>query len=151
MIATEPLAELLFERPHYGRHGFDYWHQRPDGTLLVGGFRDSELHTEFTALEETTPGIQRALEEFAAELAGRPIAVTHRWAGIFGFVPDFLPVVGRIPEREGVWVAGGYSGHGNVLGFLCGELVAAAILGEPGPLLAAFDPARLLAAYSGPS
>jgi glycine/D-amino acid oxidase-like deaminating enzyme len=148
MIATEPIAEPLFERPHYGRHGFDYWHQRPDGALLAGGFRDSELHTEFTSVEETTPGIQRALETFAAELVGRPIAVTHRWAGIFGFVPDFLPVVGRVPGREGVWVAGGYSGHGNVLGFLCGELVAGAIVGEPAPLLALFDPARLLAASS---
>jgi hypothetical protein len=31
-----------------------------------------------------------------------------------------------------------------VLGFLCGELVAAAILGEPDPLLGHFDPARLV-------
>ena len=33
VIATEPLAERLFDVPHYGRHGFDYWHQtdgRPD-------------------------------------------------------------------------------------------------------------------------
>jgi gamma-glutamylputrescine oxidase len=144
MIATEPIAELLFERPHYGRHGFDYWHQRPDGSLLVGGFRDSELYTEFTAVEETTPGIQRALEAFVAELVGRPVAVTHRWAGIFGFVPDFLPVVGAVPGRDRLWVAGGYSGHGNVLGLACGELVAKAILGEDDPQLELFDPARLL-------
>jgi glycine/D-amino acid oxidase-like deaminating enzyme len=102
-------------------------------------------------VEETTPGIQKALEAFVAGLAGRPVAVTHRWAGIFGFVPDFLPVVGRVPGREAVWVAGGYSGHGNVLGFLCGELVADAIRGEPAPLLVHFDPTRLLAAYSGPA
>ena len=43
---------------------------------------------------------------------------------------DFLPVVGRVPELENVWVAGGYSGHGNVLGFACGELVARAVLGD---------------------
>jgi glycine/D-amino acid oxidase-like deaminating enzyme len=145
MVATEPLAERWFERPHYGRHGFDYWHQRPDGRILAGGFRDSELHTEFTAVEETTPGIQRALDAFVEGLAGRPLRVTHRWAGIFGFVPDFLPVVGRVPGQERVWVAGGYSGHGNVLGFLCGRLVADAILGRETPdLLELFDPARLL-------
>jgi gamma-glutamylputrescine oxidase len=145
MIATEPIRDLLFECPHYGRHGFDYWHQRPDGRVLAGGFRDSELQTEFTALEETTPGIQRALEAFVAELVGRPLLVTHRWAGIFGFVPDFLPVVGRVPGEERVWIAGGYSGHGNVLGLLCSELVTDAILGRETPaLLRLFDPARLL-------
>ena len=42
---------------------------------------------------------------------------------------DFLPVVGRVPGLDDVWVAGGYSGHGNVLGFACGELVAEAITG----------------------
>ena len=58
---------------------------------------------------------------------------------------DFLPVVGRVPGRDGVWVAGGYSGHGNVLGFACGQLAAQAILGEEAPFLDLFEPARLLA------
>jgi hypothetical protein len=34
VIATEPIDELLFEIPHYGRHGFDYWHQRLDPSAL---------------------------------------------------------------------------------------------------------------------
>src|SRR6266540_1518093 len=58
MLSTEPLPELLYERPHYGRQGFDYWHQRRDGTLLVGGFRDISLDSEFTDEEETTKPIQ---------------------------------------------------------------------------------------------
>ncbi len=144
MIATEPLPERLFECPHYGRHGFDYWQQTPDGRILAGGFRDFALESEFTAEERTTPGIQRALETFVAELVGRPVSVTHRWAGIFGLVLDFLPVVGRVPGEERVWVAGGYSGHGNVLGLLCGELVTRAMLGREAAELAWFDPARLL-------
>jgi glycine/D-amino acid oxidase-like deaminating enzyme len=144
MIATEPLSERIFERMHYGRHGFDYWQQTPDGRIVAGGFRDSALESEFTAVEETTPPIQHALEAFVAELVGRPVAVEHRWAGIFGLVPDFLPVVGRVPGEERAWVAGGYSGHGNVLGLLCGELVAQAMLGREAPELALFDPSRLL-------
>ena len=55
---------------------------------------------------------------------GRELRVDYAWAGIFGMVMDFLPVVGRVPGLDDVWVAGGYSGHGNVLGFACGELVA---------------------------
>jgi gamma-glutamylputrescine oxidase len=144
MIATEPLGELLFDRPHYGRHGFDYWMQVPGGRLVAGGFRDWALDSEFTAEEEVTPQIQGALESFVASLAGRPVTVTHRWAGIFGLVLDFLPVVGRVPGEERAWVAGGYSGHGNVLGLLCGGLVAQAMLGREAPELAWFDPARLL-------
>jgi glycine/D-amino acid oxidase-like deaminating enzyme len=144
MIATEPLRERPFEVPHYGRHGFDYWHQTPDGRILAGGFRDSALHEEFTTEEATTPAIQAALESFVTQLVGRPLRVDYRWAGLFGLVMDFLPVVGRVPGQDGVWVAGGYSGHGNVLGLLCGELVAEAMLGREAPELTLFDPARLL-------
>jgi gamma-glutamylputrescine oxidase len=144
VIATEPIEEMLFEVPHYGRHGFDYWHQRPDGRIVAGGFRDVSLDTEFTAEEVTTPVVQEALERFVEEHVGRPVRIDYRWAGIFGLVFDFLPVVGRVPDEDGTWIAAGYSGHGNVLGFGCGRLVARAILGEPDPKLELFEPARLL-------
>ncbi len=146
VIATEPFEEMLFEIPHYGRHGFDYWHQRPDGRIVAGGFRDVSLDTEFTADEVTTPVVQSALEAFVEEHVGRSLRVDYRWAGIFGMVFDFLPVVGRVPGDETLWMAGGYSGHGNVLGFACGRLVARAILGDRDPLLDLFEPSRLLVA-----
>ena len=66
------------------------------------------------------------------------------WPGIFGATDDRLPLAGRLPGHDNVWVAAGYSGHGNVLGLACGELVAGAILGRPAPELQLFDPARLL-------
>jgi glycine/D-amino acid oxidase-like deaminating enzyme len=88
--------------------------------------------------------VQDALERFVEGLVGRALRVDYRWAGIFGMVFDFLPVVGRVPGEDGLWMAGGYSGHGNVLGFACGRLVAGALLGEDDPKLALFDPARLL-------
>jgi gamma-glutamylputrescine oxidase len=146
VIATEPIEEMLFEIPHYGRHGFDYWHQRPDGRIVAGGFRDVSLDTEFTADEVTTPVVQRALESFVAEHVGRALRIDYRWAGIFGMVFDFLPVVGHVPGDERLWLAGGYSGHGNVLGFACGRLVARAILGDRDPLIDLFEPSRLLVA-----
>jgi glycine/D-amino acid oxidase-like deaminating enzyme len=144
VIATEPIPERWFEIPHYGRHGFDYWHQTPDGRIVAGGFRDVSLQDEFTADEVTTAAVQEALEAFVGSLAGRTLRVDRRWAGIFGMVFDFLPVVGPVPGRDGLWVAGGYSGHGNVLGFACGRLVARAILGDRDPLLDLFEPSRLL-------
>ena len=49
VIATEPILDRLFEVPHYGRHGFDYWHQEEGGRIVAGGFRDVSFETEFTA------------------------------------------------------------------------------------------------------
>jgi glycine/D-amino acid oxidase-like deaminating enzyme len=146
VLATEPLAELLYERPHYARAGYDYWHQQPDGRLVIGGNRDASLELEQTTVEATTDLVQGRIEELAEQLVGFRPRVTHRWAGIWGTTPDLEPLVGRVPGREGVWVAGGYSGHGNALGLACGDLVARAILGEQPPELEVFDPARFVTA-----
>jgi gamma-glutamylputrescine oxidase len=130
--------------PALRKHGYNYWQQVPDGRLVAGGFRDMAHDHEHTAEEHTTPLIQGHLERFVAELLGRPAQITHRWAGIFGATQDRLPLVGRVPGREGMWASVGYSGHGNVLGLACGELLAHAILGIPARELELFDPARLL-------
>jgi glycine/D-amino acid oxidase-like deaminating enzyme len=145
VVVTEPLERRLFPCPHYARHGYDYWQQTPDGRLVAGGFRDKASDHEHTPEEATTPLIQEHLDRFVAELTGAAPEIEHRWAGIFGTTRDRLPLVGAVPGRDGVWVAAGYSGHGNVLGLACGELVAGAILGRAAPELELFDPARLLA------
>ncbi|MDX6506003.1 MAG: gamma-glutamylputrescine oxidase [Gaiellaceae bacterium] len=144
VIVTEPLERQLYPRPHYARHGYDYWQQTSEGRLVAGGFRDKALDHEYTADEETTPLIQGHLEQFVADLLGAQPAIEHRWAGIFGTSEDRLPLVGPFPGHDGVWVAAGYSGHGNVLGLACGDLVARAILGDPGPELELFEPARFV-------
>ena len=142
VIVSDPVDGVLYDRPHYARQGFDYWQQLPDGRVLLGGFRDVSILDELTDEEVTTPTIQASLERFLAELVDGPPRISHRWAGIFGLTQDLLPLVGRVPGREAVWVAGGYSGHGNVLGFACGELVADAILGRESPQLELLAPAR---------
>ncbi len=143
VVTTEPLAELLFPFPHYARRGYDYWQQTPDRRLVVGGRRDADV-TENTAEEALTPAIQARLESFVVELVGQLPEIAHRWAGIFGSSPDDRPLAGAVPGRDGLWVAAGYSGHGNVLGFACGQLVATAIVGAVPAELALFDPARIL-------
>lgn len=130
VLATEPLDERRYERPHYARGGYDYWQQLPDGRLVLGGQRDASFDTEFTNVLETTEAIQSRLERLAEQLVGGRARITHRWSGIWGTTPDLLPLAGRVPGRDGIWVAGGYSGHGNALGLACGDLVARAVLGE---------------------
>jgi glycine/D-amino acid oxidase-like deaminating enzyme len=144
VVVTGPLDTEYFACPHYARYGYDYWQQTEDLRLVLGGFRDSALEDEFTAEEATTPGIQTRLEAFARELLGRAPKITHRWSGIFGVTDDLLPLAGPVPDRAGLWVSCGYSGHGNVLGLACGDLVARAIVGQSPPELGLFDPARAL-------
>jgi glycine/D-amino acid oxidase-like deaminating enzyme len=142
VLVTAPLAERRYERPHYARGGYDYWQELPDGRIVIGGSRDAALAEEASDVEETTPVVQERIEALLEQLVGRRPPVEHRWAGIWGTTPDLLPLVGPVPGRAGVWVAGGYSGHGNVPGFACGELVALAVLGEEPAALALFDPSR---------
>jgi glycine/D-amino acid oxidase-like deaminating enzyme len=144
VLATEPLRERLYERPHYARGGYDYWHQLPDGRLVIGGQRDASFETEATNVLETTVLVQGRLDDLVEQLVGYRPQVTKRWAGIWGTTPDLQPLVGPVPGRDGVWVAGGYSGHGNALGLACGDLVARAILGERPAEGAIFDPDRLV-------
>ena len=83
--------------PHYGRHGFDYWHQAEDGRLVAGGFRDVSLDGR---VHRRGGGDRRRPARavgFVDELVGRELRVDYRWAGIFGLVLDFLPVVGPVP------------------------------------------------------
>jgi gamma-glutamylputrescine oxidase len=149
VLATEPLREQRYGRPHYARGGYDYWQQLADGRLVIGGNRDASLGTEETEVEETTSLIQHRLEALVEQLVGHRPEVTDRWAGIWGTTPDLVPLVGEVRDR--VWVAGGYSGHGNALGLACGDLVARAILGEAPPELELFDPARIVQPWQSPA
>jgi glycine/D-amino acid oxidase-like deaminating enzyme len=142
VLVTEPLPVQRYPRPHYARGGWDYWQQLPDGRLVLGGQRDAALTEESTDVDAVTPTVQGRLEELLGALLGRRPRVDGRWSGMWGTTPDLLPLVGRVPGRDGVWVAGGYSGHGNVLGLACGDLVARALLGSPPAELELFDPSR---------
>jgi gamma-glutamylputrescine oxidase len=149
VVVTEPLPDAIFPRPHYARWGLDYWQQTPDRRLVIGGSRDAGGEDEWTAEEAATSVVQEQIERLAAELLGTTPRVTHRWAGIWGTTDDLLPLVGALPGQDRVWVAAGYSGHGNVLGLACGELVARAILDDRDPLLDVLDPARTTAPAAG--
>jgi len=87
VLVTEPLAERVFERPHYARGGYDYWQQLPDGRVVIGGQRDAALAHEQTDVEETTPVVQGRIESLLEELLGSRAEVEQRWAGIWARRP----------------------------------------------------------------
>ena len=138
MLATAATARA-FERPAYANRGYRYWRQTNDGRVLVGGWRDTAVDEEVGEEERTTDAIQRQLEAFLNE--HRVTApVTHRWAGTMGFSHDALPYIGRI--ADGVFVCGGFTGHGMSFGPASAELVAALVRGSTHPDAELFDPSR---------
>ncbi|HEU0230233.1 MAG TPA: tRNA (5-methylaminomethyl-2-thiouridine)(34)-methyltransferase MnmD [Burkholderiaceae bacterium] len=56
------------------------------------------------------------------------------WAGQRAVATRRLPVIGRVAGVEGLWVACGYGSRGLTWSALAGDIVAAALTGEPLPL-----------------
>jgi glycine/D-amino acid oxidase-like deaminating enzyme len=130
MVATEPLPPAL-ESMVYARWGFEYLQQRPDGRILAGGFSDVDGEGSYTESDVGSPLIWERVEAYLRDDIGADARITHRWAGLVGYSDDALPYVGEVPGRPGLYVSGGYSGVGNVPGFMCGRDIADAIAGRP--------------------
>jgi sarcosine oxidase subunit beta len=54
--------------------------------------------------------------------------LASHWAGLYEVSPDAHPILGRIPQVEGFYCVGGFSGHGFMHGPVCGLLLAEEIL-----------------------
>ena len=132
MVATEPLPERIVEQLVYARWGYEYFQQRPDGRIMAGGFGDVDGEASYTDRPEGDPRIWDRIARWLREDVGVDARITHRWTGTVGYSQERRPFVGPVPGRPGLWVAGGYSGTGNVPGFLAGREVADMIAGRAG-------------------
>jgi glycine/D-amino acid oxidase-like deaminating enzyme len=131
MLATAPVEPRL-PCPVYGRWGYDYGQQLPDGRLFVGGGRDRFAAPEWTDETGPTEDVQAYIETVAARMAGSPVAVTARWAASVGFTDDGRPLCTL--ADEGVVAVGGYNGTGNLVGPVAARAaVALAVDGTPPP------------------
>jgi gamma-glutamylputrescine oxidase len=129
MVATEPLRERVLERPLYSRWGFEYAQQTPYGRVLAGGFSDVDGEGSFTDRDEGSDAVWDRIGVWLREALGVHGKVTHRWVGTVGYSDDGLPYAGAVPDAPGLYVLGGYSGHGNVPGYLAGTEVADLVAG----------------------
>jgi gamma-glutamylputrescine oxidase len=123
MIATAPLQTHLVSTLVYARYGYEYFQQTPDGRIALGGFSDLDGDASYTDVEEGNPAVWGRLERYLHDELGQPGAeITHRWVGIVGFSDGDGPFAGQIDE--GLYALGGYSGTGNLIGFIAGRAVA---------------------------
>jgi len=107
----------------------EYWQQALDGSIVIGGCRDDAPNKDVGVREPVpTPDvisrIADVLPRLFPQLAG--LKVARRWAGLMAFTADYLPVAGPAPDMPGVWVAGGFCGHGMPFGPSIGQLLAEA-------------------------
>ncbi len=140
VLATEPLPRIDHAYPVYADHGFNYWHQRPDGRLIVGGFRHLALEEEVGTELVLNSRIQARLDRLTADLAGRHAAVTDRWAGIMAMTLDQRPLWGH--WRGPIWTAIGYNGHGGTVAPAAARMIRDNII-DGTPVFAPYDAARI--------
>jgi sarcosine oxidase subunit beta len=72
-------------------------------------------------------GAQVAQRFPAYETAG----LASSWTGVYDVTPDWNPVLGRLPELQGLVVGYGFSGHGFKLSPAVGRVLAQEALGLP--------------------
>lgn len=105
----------------------EYWQQTPEGSIVIGGCRADAPNGDRGVREiEPTPdviaSIGAVLPRLFPELDG--LRVARRWAGPMAFTSDYLPVADAAPELPGVWLTGGFCGHGMPYGPRVGQLLA---------------------------
>ncbi|MEO7001250.1 MAG: FAD-binding oxidoreductase [Ktedonobacterales bacterium] len=143
MLVTAPVAERLFPCPCYADEGYQYWRQLADGRMAVGGWRNHSIETEYTGDETPGGAVQPLLDDFVHETLALPeTQIERRWAGIMAFSTDGLPLVGALPDAPNMYIAGGYTGHGNAYALASAQIVAALIQGKSHPDADLFAPDR---------
>ncbi len=116
---------------------------RPTGQLLIGSSR--QFDTTDMAVE---PGM--VAQMLARALAYLPalgdLNAIRSWTGLRAATPDSLPLLGRHPWREGLWLAVGHEGLGVTTATGTAQLLAALMTGATPAFDAAPYAAERLAA-----
>lgn len=143
MLATAPATDVEIPFPVYRRWGYDYFQQLPDGRLAVGGGRDLHEAAEWGAPAVPAAPVQDHLDHLLRNVIKTAAEVTHRWAGVVAYTADRLPLVEVV--ADGVAAAGAYSGHGNLLGSMCGRGAVELLADGVSPIAALLRPPTLSA------
>lgn len=107
---------------------------RPTGQWLLGSSRQFDTLDPAVDNAVLAKMLRRAIE-YVPSLAHRNAIRT--WTGFRAATPDGLPIIGRHPEREHLWLAVGHEGLGVTTAPATASLIASGMLGTAPPI----DPA----------
>jgi sarcosine oxidase subunit beta len=103
-----------------------YFHREGGGVLMGMGNPDEpssfNLAVDDAFLEKV---LETGLKRYPA-LADA--AIQRAWAGLYEMSPDAHPILGRVEEMRGFFLANGFSGHGFQHAPIVGKLIAEEIL-----------------------
>jgi sarcosine oxidase subunit beta len=103
-----------------------YFHREGRGILTGKSKADQEAGFDTTVDEEWR---LRHLEEAMERLPLLAEAeISAEWAGLYEVTPDDQPILGRLPQLDGLFSVAGFSGHGLMHGPAAGLLLAEEIL-----------------------
>jgi len=111
---------------------------RPTGQLLLGSSRQFDTTDPAVDQDVLARMLRRALD-YMPGLAG--LNAIRTWTGFRATTPDGLPIIGRHPTRDQLWLAVGHEGLGVTTAPATAELLTAQLTGGPLPL----DPAPFAA------
>ena len=121
-----------------GQSQDDYLIQRPRDRgehLMFGGGRQHGPSLGLTDDSVVDPRVARYLRRALLDLLGtnttqadEELSATLEWTGIMGFSRDAVPWVGPHPQKPGIFVSVGYTGHGMPNAWLCGRAAARMVL-----------------------
>lgn len=128
LMVTQRLPH--FVRPVLGATGRALsFKQFGNGTVVIGGalrcVADAQArHSEVDMLRLATSA--QTVTDLFPHLG--PIAINRSWAGIEGFMPDHIPVIGPSSTEPGLVHAFGFSAHGFQLSPIVGQIVSELVL-----------------------
>ncbi|MFZ4286596.1 NAD(P)/FAD-dependent oxidoreductase [Variovorax sp. HJSM1_2] len=99
---------------------------RPTGQMLIGSSRQFDTTDLAVEPDMVAQMLQRALHYMPA--LGELNAI-RSWTGLRAATPDSLPLLGRHPWREGLWLAVGHEGLGVTTATGTAHLLAALMTG----------------------
>ncbi|MCC7047516.1 MAG: FAD-binding oxidoreductase [Alphaproteobacteria bacterium] len=138
-VPIEPVALMMMvsgRMPHFldptvGSMGRKMsFKQMQSGTVVIGGGHRGRVDpaTELTELEFQFLGESaRTVAAIFPLMKNAPLV--RCWAGIEGFTPDELPIIGPSKKAPGVFHSFGFCGHGFQLGPVVGSITAQLVTG----------------------